>query len=682
MTDAAGNVSRDEYDLLGRVTKMTHPLGHSTVSDYDANDNTTTTIDPLGRTTATHYDALDRGVAVTDPAGATTVTAYDAVGNELSVTDGLGRTTRTEYDALNHAVASFDALGYVTRFGYDARGMQTSATDPLGRATATAYDALGRTSSVADPAGGVTKYNYDAVGEQLSVTDAAGNVTRFEYDALGRVTRTTDPLGHAATNGYDAGGDLVRSTDRDGRTRTFDYDPLGRQTAEHWLAADGKSDVYLASYTFDAAGQALTAGDANSKYAMAYDADGRVTSVDNAGTPVGPRVVLGYSYDAAGQLTRTSDNAGVAVSRAYDLAGRLKSLAWSGGPAAKVEYARDKTGRVTGVARSGDPLGLVPSVQTAVATDPRGLVTAMTHTKPNGGGALSSYADEYDRAGQLTREVANGKATGYSYDNRGQLTAATTATGPGETHGYDSTGNRTDAGTTPVVANRPAGDADNVYGYDGEGNRTSATARATGEVTAYEYDYRNRLVRVTRSSAGGVALAEELFAYDVYDRLIVRSGGGQTVVTAYDGQHAWADYAVSGGVVSRYLYGGGADEILARWRPAGQAASGLAWYLTDRQGTVRDLTDSAGVVLNHVEYGAFGAVVSQTGAAAGRSVRVHRAGVRRGERAVLVPGAVVRPAVGRVHGRGPARVRRRGCEPAAVRGQRPDERHRPVGLAA
>ncbi len=132
-------------------------------------------------------------------------------------------------------------------------------------------------------------------------------------------------------------------------------------------------------------------------------------------------------------------------------------------------------------------------------------------------------------------------------------------------------------------------------------------------MTTYEYDYRNRLVGVEQTSAGGIILGEWSYAYDVFDRLIVRTENGNTTVTTYDGDHAWADYTAASGVVTRYLYGAETDELLARWRPA----EGTVWYLTDRQGSVRDLTDSAGVVLNRIDYSAFGEVASQTNAAAG-----------------------------------------------------------------
>src|SRR5262249_6041282 len=84
--------------------------------------------------------------------------------------------------------------------------------------------------------------------------------------------------------------------------------------------------------------------------------------------------------------------------------------------------------------------------------------------------------------------------------------------------------------------------------------------------------------------------------------------------TVYDGANVWADYDPSGGVVARYLLGAKTDSLLARWRPQ----DGLAWYLADREGSVRDVTDGAGsAVVNHIEYSSFGQVLSESNAAAG-----------------------------------------------------------------
>ncbi len=158
--------------------------------------------------------------------------------------------------------------------------------------------------------------------------------------------------------------------------------------------------------------------------------------------------------------------------------------------------------------------------------------------------------------------------------------------------------------------NRVAADAAFDYGYDDEGNLTSRVERATGEVTAFAYDHRDRLTGSERRSAGGVLLTESRSTYDVFDRLIVRTAGGVATATVYDGVNPWADAAAGGAVTARYLYGDGADEVLARWTPAG----GQAWSLADKQGTVRDLIDAAGAVVGTRSYDAFGRILAESGA--------------------------------------------------------------------
>ncbi len=90
-------------------------------------------------------------------------------------------------------------------------------------------------------------------------------------------------------------------------------------------------------------------------------------------------------------------------------------------------------------------------------------------------------------------------------------------------------------------------------------------------------------------------------------------GASATRWTVYDGQTPLLDFNASGTVTARYLSVPGAiDELLAR-----QTASGVAWYLDDREGSVKDLINNAGSVLDHVDYGAYGTVQAESAPAQG-----------------------------------------------------------------
>jgi RHS repeat-associated protein len=56
------------------------------------------------------------------------------------------------------------------------------------------------------------------------------------------------------------------------------------------------------------------------------------------------------------------------------------------------------------------------------------------------------------------------------------------------------------------------------------------------------------------------------------------------------------------------LHGTGSDQVLAQ-----EDGNGVtSWHLTDHLGTVRDLVDAGGAVVNHLSYDSFGQVVSKT----------------------------------------------------------------------
>ena len=75
----------------------------------------------------------------------------------------------------------------------------------------------------------------------------------------------------------------------------------------------------------------------------------------------------------------------------------------------------------------------------------------------------------------------------------------------------------------------------------------------------------------------------------------------------YDGSNIVLTFDGIGAQTHRYLYGTGVDQILAD-----ETATGVNWALVDNQGSVRDVIDSNGQVLNHLVYDSYGQVTSET----------------------------------------------------------------------
>ncbi len=62
-----------------------------------------------------------------------------------------------------------------------------------------------------------------------------------------------------------------------------------------------------------------------------------------------------------------------------------------------------------------------------------------------------------------------------------------------------------------------------------------------------------------------------------------------------------------GNQLSRYLYGGGIDQVVAE-----ETNNTTRWFLADQLGTVRDVIDTQGNILNHIVYDSYGQILNQT----------------------------------------------------------------------
>ncbi len=150
-----------------------------------------------------------------------------------------------------------------------------------------------------------------------------------------------------------------------------------------------------------------------------------------------------------------------------------------------------------------------------------------------------------------------------------------------------------------------------------------------GDVWIYTYDQRNELIKAEhKPSASGAVDLSAVYKYDTLGNRIEKdvdndgAGPGAAVVTkfVYDGWKAsaghltgnenwdvWADLSASGSLTTRYVRGGAIDELFAR------ITNGTAyWDLTDRQGSIRTLTDKTGTVLDAINYDGFGNVKSES----------------------------------------------------------------------
>ena len=624
VADPLNRVTTTTYNSRGWAATLADPAGNTTTYGYSATGQVDSWFDQAtsgGSGTAYTYDEIDRLVAVRDPLNHTTTTVYDAVGNLTARVDGNGNRTTFAYDARDRMTTLTDPLLHATVLGYDNASNRTTVTDPLAHVTTTAFDALNRVTTVTDARGGVTAFGFDGAGRRTTVVDPVGNRTTTAYDLADRATTLTDALG-TATTAYDAADQVTGRTDRIGRQVTFAYDSGGRAINERWLNLGG-SIARTTTFTFDAANQLTGVSDPDATLTFTYDSGGRPITARTAGTATGqPDLTLTAGFDAAGRRVNLTDNL-ASIGRttfAYDPASRLTQAdrTYGGAAGPRVDYAYDAANRLTTLTRTVGGGGT--QVRSLYAYDAANRLTTLVHDKLVGGTAtpLASFVYGYDDANRLATEAnAEGLAT-FAYDNTNQLTGADRpGTSLDESYGYDLAGNRNTTGYATTTGNRLTASPGATYSYDAEGHTTARTDTATGKVTTFAYDHRDRLVGATTKTSGGAVTMQATYTYDALGRRIATevdadgAGAGPAVKTwtVFDGEDPYADFNGSGTLQQRYLYGPAIDALLARTDSGGTTA----WYLPDRLGSVRDVVSTAGTVIYHAAYASFGALTSSTG---------------------------------------------------------------------
>jgi RHS repeat-associated protein len=252
------------------------------------------------------------------------------------------------------------------------------------------------------------------------------------------------------------------------------------------------------------------------------------------------------------------------------------------------------------------------------AYDNANQMTGITD-KNSSGTTLVSYGYTYDAAGlvsQETRTWASGSSTDtltYGYTNNDQLTSVThtNSSFSSESFSYDANGNETGTGFTTSTNNEQTASPGYTYTYDADGNMITMTQTSTGDVWTYSYNFRNLMTGAVEKTSTGTVLAQVTYTYDALDNRIGMDENGTQTWTLYDGSDPVMDFNSSGSLEMRYLNGPTGDlvdTVIARESAGGT----IAWYLPDRLGTIRDLINNSGGVIDHVDYSAFGTQLDES----------------------------------------------------------------------
>ncbi|MDA2919342.1 PKD domain-containing protein [Desulfobacterota bacterium AH_259_B03_O07] len=643
-TDGNGNTSTYETNEFGSITELIDALGRTMTTTRDEHNNIVQSIDPRGNVIDLTYDgngnlltSINQSIAatstftytnngfnqiktITDPNGNTTVFDYDANGNPTSILDGQSNETMMSYDNRGLLISTIDAQNNTTNLEYDlgtgnligttdpllnetiftldAEGNVMTRTDAEGRTTQFVYDSINRIIRVIDSVLATTDYSYDSSGNLINTTDARSKTTNFEYDSLNRLISKIDPLGNAEFFAYDLNGNFISKIDRNGQTINFVYD-AANQPINKILPGN-----LITTLTYDNAGNLITLHDPDSSITMTYDGANRLTSLSTTGSPNQPDVTISYSYDLNNnRLTMTNTLTGP-TNYNYDSLNRLTSMTNPNGQT--VNFTHDSLGRMT---QKIFPNGVV----TDFSYDAKNQLTSLVNQV--GATSISDFNYMYDNIGnRLTMNtsrssvIVNNNLT-YSYDNLDRLIKATSPlpSQADEMFTYDTVGNRLfrNERTTNAVfdnANRLIEDQEFTYAYDTNGNLIQKTNKNNLEVTQYIYDVENRLIQIDKP---GMTVS---YRYDGLNRRIENNVNGVITRFVYDESNILLEFDGNNILIASYTHGSGIDEILAMARD-GQNF----FYHKDILGSITEITNSEGSVVQNYVYDSFGQIASQTG---------------------------------------------------------------------
>lgn len=541
MTDANGTQTLFTYDPLGRLltSNVKHPatsaLDAVTAYEYDIEGRVTGITSPATQKLSFVYDLAGQLLEIASADGEKQTFAHDAMGNvteqKIKRADGAARSTITRtFDSIGRMLTETLGAGRTTTWEYDTNGNPVRTTSPRSHATDLAFDALNRLTSTVAPDTGTTATLYNAKDEPTRFTDAASVQTNFVRNGFGEIIQEVSPDRGTSVYHYDVAGDLIAAID--GRGQRIDYarDILGRVTQK---VPVGRPVSETVTYAYDSGGVSGCA------------CVGRLASMtDASGT-------TSFGYDHRGNLTAKVQPIGT-LGWVYDLADRIVRTSYPSGR--DIAYTRDTQGRVVEVKTRPDSGSAWATLATNMTYEPFGPLKS---ADLGNGLKLSQDWGSDRRLASKRLATAGGSDVWhltYAYDDDDNITAITdlVTAANSRSFGYDSVDrlSRVDGGTGSF--------AREDYLHDKNGNVTTVERRVNvADVSPAQSDVHartsgtNRIASVTHP--GGV----RSFTHDARGNLVTDSRlSGAGVTLGYDGHARLASYARAGTETQAMLYNG------------------------------------------------------------------------------------------------------------------------------
>jgi RHS repeat-associated protein len=456
-TDAAGNVTRYEYDGLHRMVKKTLPNGvsfhyvhdemgrcvrgwgdggvHAGDLHYDVENGITTLSgnpsprifhwDERGAVTLekttdgtvakkTTYDDDLLVIALENAAGDQDSFEYDARGNLITLVSSAGETTRREFtnDLL---VKRIDPSGATSEYAYTAEGALAAVRYPSGRGLSLSYDGRGRVSAVYDGDGLHASFEYDDQDNVVCEIGKFGDRTSYGYDAAGRVISVLDPLGRTLRYTFDALGRESMRQYPDGSSAQRAYDSLGNVRAERDPLGGVTASEHGGTHSL-----LRTTFQDGTTWELTVDGLERVRSIKNP-----KQETWSFRYDRAGRVREQKSFDGRILRYRYAASGALSRIEHMDGT-----YRSFETDENGALAVERSPHGALIFVASEKKVE-------ATVDEPPGKVVVTS---EFDDLGRLVSETQDGLTIRHFYDEKGRRVVRVLPGGETTRYRYDASG--------------------------------------------------------------------------------------------------------------------------------------------------------------------------------------------------------------------------------------------------
>lgn len=641
LDDGSTQLNTYGHNAFGKITNSVDPAGRTLSRFFDTNGIDLLEIrqkrgannDLLFKAT---YNPQHRPLTVTDAAGQTTIYTYNSRGQVLTVTDPKNETTTFNYDPNGYLLAVDGPLpGAVdsVTVTYDAFGRIRTGTSVSGDTITVDYDNMDRITRVTYPDGTFSQSAYDRLN-LVTYRDRAGRLELFEHDNLGRLTKATDPLGRVTLFDWCQCGALKSLTDPMGRRTSWTTDVEGRRTAK--IYPDGTQIRYFYENTLSRLRQVVDEKRQTTSYT--YNRDDSLRSIAYGNAAISTPSVS-FTYDSAYlRLLTMTDGTGTTTYNYLPVtippvlgAGNLASV---DGPLANdtITYAYDELERPVQTAINGVPMliGYDPAGRMVTTSNVLGSFNfsydggsrrLLSESLPNGQTASLVYGDGlHDRMlEQITHAVGATPVSRFSYVRdipARRITSWSQQSGAGTPSVFSLSYDAANQLVSALVTN--AGTLVNTFGYvyDPAGNRL--TEQAGG--STYNATH-NALNEISTTTAPGASRTNE---WDAANRLTAVNVGNERTEFTYDGlsrlvairklvngtEVSYRRFIWCGGQICEERDASGANVTKRFFGEGMQLATGpntgTYYYARDHLGSIREVTDSGGVVRARYSYDPFG----------------------------------------------------------------------------